>query len=408
MKRTLFFITLFTSAFTSVVAAHGLPLRNSTQNFIVPKNPVAPFRQWMKNNGYCGEVSLIQAGMNQGQWMSQYNARLICGTGLSQSGPDGFCAANQGESNYNAQLLLENVNPGDARFASADLCLKNSRLAYQVYDYSKQPKGIAGFQHFLSWVKAQVIAGNQVTIGVLSRGGEDPQYDHEVTVIKIGTQHSVTDSKYYDDDVLYFDDHHGDIQVNTFSTLAKTRDGANNTGSNYSILIPGVSPIYSGSGGDGIHLNPHAIVGANYAFGVSGPSDPEKVTLPVTLSILSSTTNGNENNPDSLYGFNFENPSLESSCTNKPPSRWMGLTLQVKVNGLTLGNSYRLYEYDFDGISGVGAAAALKVPESNFNARAGEASKVTSFVATSNSYTQTIKTTSDKVIVFRAVKADAP
>ena len=31
---------------------------------------------------------MMQAGLNNGQWMSQFNARLISGTGLSQSGPE--------------------------------------------------------------------------------------------------------------------------------------------------------------------------------------------------------------------------------------------------------------------------------------------------------------------------------
>ena len=29
---------------------------------------------------------MIEAGLSNGQWMSQFNGRLICGTGLSQSG----------------------------------------------------------------------------------------------------------------------------------------------------------------------------------------------------------------------------------------------------------------------------------------------------------------------------------
>jgi len=44
------------------------------------------FYQWANNNGYCGEVDLIQAGLNNGQWMSQYDARLVCCSGLGQAG----------------------------------------------------------------------------------------------------------------------------------------------------------------------------------------------------------------------------------------------------------------------------------------------------------------------------------
>jgi hypothetical protein len=35
------------------------------------------------------------------------------------------------------------------------------------------------------------------------------QYDHEVYVTAIGTNHLPIDATYYDDDVLYFDDHGG-------------------------------------------------------------------------------------------------------------------------------------------------------------------------------------------------------
>ena len=35
-------------------------------------------------------------------------------------------------------------------------------------------------------------------------GGSDPQYDHEVAVIRLGTNYSVTEPTYYPDDVVYF------------------------------------------------------------------------------------------------------------------------------------------------------------------------------------------------------------
>jgi hypothetical protein len=33
--------------------------------------------QWLHNDGYCGEVSLIMAGLKYGQYHSQYDAREI-------------------------------------------------------------------------------------------------------------------------------------------------------------------------------------------------------------------------------------------------------------------------------------------------------------------------------------------
>src|SRR6516165_9887733 len=61
----------------------------------------------------------------------------------------------------------------------------------------------------MSWIKQQVILGNTVNIGILIQNvaTAGDQYDHEVPVVKIGTNHSPTDPTYYPDDVLYFEDH---------------------------------------------------------------------------------------------------------------------------------------------------------------------------------------------------------
>jgi hypothetical protein len=54
----------------------------ATSFFIYPRQPLQPFYQWENNDGYCGEVFMMQAGLINGQWMSQFNARLISGTGF--------------------------------------------------------------------------------------------------------------------------------------------------------------------------------------------------------------------------------------------------------------------------------------------------------------------------------------
>jgi hypothetical protein len=269
---------------------------------------VVPFYQWENDNGYCGEVSMIQAGLNSGQWMSQFNARLVCGTGLSQSGPNGWCKDHKHLPNYNAQLLIEKPDTGVSgphSYANATTCLANSRLLGATYPYStgfiSANSGIAGYQDFMSWVKSEVIAGHQVTIAVLVNSGADPQYDHEVTVTAIGTNHGTTEPTYYDDDVLYFDDHGsyplvGGNLVNkypaipygagadnsgctpyvfgyTFSSLAQTRTGANAPSAQaYSIIIPGLYPTNTPTGGDG-YLSTTPITGHNYGFSVSGAQD---------------------------------------------------------------------------------------------------------------------------------------
>jgi hypothetical protein len=417
----------------------------ATSSYIYPRQPLNPFYQWENNDGYCGEVSMMQAGLNNGQWMSQFNARLICGTGLSQSGPNGACAAHQGQVNYNAQLLIEDPGTGVSgpnTYANAALCLSNSRLNATTYNYSAQSYGLAGYEEYMSWVKQQVIAGHQVTLAVLLNGGSDPQYDHEVAVIKIGTNHSPTDPTYYPDDVVYFDDH-GVYTLSgsqftsnpaippgagsdstgctpyvfgyTFASLANTRAGANRKGAQaYSIIMPAQRTIHTSTGGSGYDtvpiLGPH-----NYGFSVAGPEDPTSETLPVALTIVGPTfTQGIQNPLDPIAGYDYENPMIGKSvwglsCTNQPPAAWMtNFVLEATMSGLTPGTTYNLYEYEFSSVEGEGSSAALAVPVQDFNANAGLATHVTTFTATSSSYTQTVTTTSDKIIVFRGVPANAP
>lgn len=412
--------------------------------FIYPRAPVRPFYQWESNNGYCGEVSLMQAGLANGQWMSQLNTRLICGSGLSQSGSKGACAAHKQTPDYNAQLSIESPGTGVTglhRYANAAQCMANSRLQGAVFPYGTQATGLAGYQQYMSWVKAQVIAGNQVAIGVLVNGDNDPQYDHEVAVLKIGTNHGVADPSYYPDDVLYIDDHglytlsgktFGDnpaippgagaddkhctpyVYGYSFSALAQTRAGANKTANAYSIVIPAAMTIQAEAGGSGYNSFP--ISGPhNYAFSVSGPADTAAETLPVSLAIVGPTfTAGSTNPADPVAGYDYENPMIGKSvrgqsCTNiapKPPMT--GLTLKATVRGLKVGTAYNLYEYEFSSVQGIGDAAALAVPVADFNAHAAMAKRTTKFTAKASTFTQSTTTTSDKIVVFRCVPAGAP
>ncbi len=425
----------------------------ATASYIYPSQPVVPFYQWENNNGYCGEVSMMQGGMSSGQWMSQFNARLVCGTGLSQSGPGGWCGAHRNHANYNAQLLIEDPGTGvtgPATYASAAACLANSRLAGSTYPYTTgfhAPNvGIAGYKDYMSWIKSEMIAGRQVTIAMFYKYGNEDQYDHEVTVMKIGTNHSPADSTYYDDDVLYFDDHgvynlvDGKLRKDNpaipfgagsdmkgctpyvfgykFSSLPLTRAAAKGRSAPaYSILIPGMYPTRTQTGADGAK-GAALITGHNYAFSIGGAIDKSAggpFLLPVRLSIAAATASGGAPNPkDPVAAWQYENSMIGTSltgdsCTNDPPSNWMSpLTLEATIGGLTAGVTYNLYEYDFSGISGTGSAAALAVPTANFNANRALATHATSFTATGPAYTQTVTRTSDQIVVFRAVPAAAP
>jgi hypothetical protein len=412
----------------------------STASYIYPRRPVRPFYQWENDNGYCGEVSLIQAGLNQGQWMSQLDARLICGAvgngldapagvPLSQSGPDGFCAANQGTPDYNAQLLLENEAA-----ANATTCLANARLAHLTFESTSADVGLPGYRRFMSWIKAETIAGHAATLGVFVRFGGDEQYDHIVSVIAVGTNHPPSDPSYYEDDVLYFDDHGaitsplldypaippgaGESQGcapfvygYAFGDLPKSREGADAGPNFYAVLIPGLQGTKTYTGGNGIDYGP-PITGRNYAFSVTGPQDEGGSALPVVVRLVATETSGVPNPAAPLAGYDYESPFIGDSsqgfdCTNVAPAP-MSVTLEVTVDGLETGGRYNLYEYDFQTHSGTGAAGALAVPTSRFNERASIASAVTRIVATSSTFVIRVTRSSLQTVVFRAVSADSP
>jgi hypothetical protein len=197
----------------------------------------------------------------------------------------------------------------------------------------------------------------------------------------------------------------------------------------YTFVIPGVSPTYTSTGGDG-YLGTVAITGHNYGFSVSGgidnSSDGRRHLLPIQLSLISAATYTNmaANPKDPTAGWQYENSMIGTdlygmSCTNSQPQYWMTMykyppvtTLQVTVSGLTKGTIYNLYEYDFSVLSGnlLGPAGALAVPTGDFNHNVSMATYVTQFTAAGSTYSppQTITKTSDQIVVFRAVPASAP
>ncbi len=483
----------------------GLP--PATTSYIYPRVPVVPFQFWDNNQGYCGEASMIVAGLAYGQWMSQYDARLICGTGLGQSGApvttNAYCSSNGYYPNFNVYALLEVPNTGVTGkhvFGSFPTCLANMRLASTYWPYqgvaAKQPAmgctgttasgaNCPGYQQYMSWVKQQVINGNIVAVGVLlgdnTLAGD--QYDHIADVVKIGTNHSVTDPIYYPDDEIFIMDegvywYNGTKATNlttispppgslggpatgqttectpyvfgyTFAEMGAstvpTATEAAIAQHKYSIVLPANSAISWPTGFNGKESGPGSagkITGPNdFAVAITGVLDTYGETVPVTLTaanagqpgaIVGPTYQNNVVNPeDPLAGYDYEYPYIgtstsgigPASCTNTPPSHWMtNFGLQPTVSGLTPGVSYNLYEYQFetpyttDSMGGDGtwagtAQAALAVPVTAFNANSAPGGStpynmVTNFTASGSTYTAaTLTTTSDQIVVYRAVPA---
>jgi len=114
---------------------------------------LAPRVQWSEEGGYCGETSLVVAGLYYGQYCSQKTARRLAG----------------GE-------LLVGVNAKRAARAMRLKCV----------EWEGKPKP------FQSWIKGHVREGHPVVIGVFLKGADDEEYDHLVVVT---------------DDAMSFNDH---------------------------------------------------------------------------------------------------------------------------------------------------------------------------------------------------------
>jgi len=159
-------------------------------------NVAIPVRdQWDANRGYCGETSTIAAGQMYGQWLSQYDARLIYCSVSSSSKSDSACNTDQ-------QYLV-----GVDDVATASL------LHMETEEFDSE--GSDGVEDYLGWVKKLVRRGIPVTICVYAKGSHDEEYDHIVTVTKIESDHD--DDLYHDSDVITFDDHYSDlVRVDSF------------------------------------------------------------------------------------------------------------------------------------------------------------------------------------------------
>ena len=311
-----------------------------------------PRTQWDANFGYCGETSFLSAGLNYGQYLSQYDARALA-------------SDSAGQSLESSQLLL-GVN--DVAAAKA------MHLTAVPFDTAGQPTSEA----FLTWVKSTVVAGYPVVVGVLMNQSRfyattDPnagetEYDHIVTVTGITSTHPLTGpATYYADDVLTFTDHGlwtaDGLAPNTFdypfAGFPATRRQANaDTG-----------PVYS------------LKTGADYGIAITGVVDLSRETVPVRLTTSTDA----------------EMPAMAEGSDTRPAAT--PVTLTVTVSDLKPGTTYTLYRY----------SSMAAVPDSNINANAAKAAqKWTITIASGSTYTMTQVIMSDETAVYRAVPDGAP
>lgn len=325
----------------------ALCLANTFQNNLPPR------LEWNGNFGYCGETSLISAGLYYGQYVSQYKVRAIA----SKNTPQYF---------KKSQLLL-GVND---HYAASQMHLNSTE--WNTDSEKNTPQ-------FLAWVKKNVLLGYPVAIGVYTNeylfyGIKNPydgdaDYDHIVLVTGISSNHSFSNSNYYGNDKIIFSDHGlwdddcskppyiFQYSFNGFQANRKQANAKNGT-------------IYS-----------LANNGSNYGLAVTGVMDKNGDTLPVRID-----TN-----------VNYEKPAIVNGSSIPPDP--MLLQLNVTVSNLEPHVQYQLYRYD----------NFADVPDSNFNAKASQAAQSWHIQITSgNTFVMTQEIMSDEIAVYRCVKSSAP
>ncbi len=241
--------------------------------------------QWLGNYGYCGETAFVAAGLYYGQYLSQYEARVVASRGLAQ---------NRRES----QLLL-GVND---RQTAARL-----RLTCETWE----PAEGRTTEQFLVWAARHLEQGSPVIVGVwmnqrLFYGNSNPtagdsEYDHIVSLVGA------------DAGSLRFSDH--------------------------GLWSPSGSRPYlfeeplEAMQGDRVRANrsnrPYGLDqdGNLYAIALTGIADKHRQTVPVRI----------ETDPSS-------EPPIPDRSAARPPA--VPLRLAVTVSQLQPGIRYRLYRYD--------------------------------------------------------------
>jgi hypothetical protein len=326
------------------------PILGAAADKYTQTNNLPPRLQWDNNSGYCGEVSLINAGLYYGQYLSQYDVRAIICKGAPQDKAELTIGTN--DQYAAAQLHLNAVEWNTTAEQNTD--------------------------DFLAWVKQHTVQGHPVAIGIYMNEyrfygntdpkAGDPDYDHIVTVTGVGSNQSLSNPDYFGDDILYFSDHglwsrdqNPPYHFNyTFDEFQADRIQAN---AHY-------GAIYS--------LSNDA---SNYGVAITGVMDLNGDTLPVRLDT----------------SINYETPEIQQGSSIRPHP--MPVQLTITVSGLEPGLVYNLYRYD----------TLASVPNSDFNAHASDAYQSWQIkISSGTSYVMTQEIQSDETAVYRAVRATAP
>jgi hypothetical protein len=348
---------------TPVTNSPGTPPQYQFSSSVVPR------LQWNYNSGYCGETSFICAGLNFGQYCSQWTARELASPGVWQCQPG-------------SQLLL---GSGNDVIAAGKMRLQASEFYSGAHENTHE---------LVVWAKSHLFAGHVPIIGVFINGDYlenwknlsdgDPQYDHIVPILGFDT-----DQPYETSAGLYFP---GDWITLSDNGLY----GPSGDPPGYQFLFSYEVESFQGTReqanrADGL-MYTLCNTPPNYGIAIEGVLDLDGVCIPVRLSCSENFEPAPptmQNPPAGLQGGPF---------ADQPPVP-MNIQLLATVDLPDPGVDYNLYLYDdFD-----------MVPVAGFNAAAGNAAQVWRIPAGSGpTFAVNHATTSDQTRVFRAVPASAP
>ena len=366
----------------AVGVASAVAVVSASASTYSQRAPLTPRLQWNPNYGYCGETSMIVAGMRVGQYTSQWTARSLAAPRINQT--------------LEASQLLIGTSPPDGNAVTA---AAGMRLNLRSYDSANS----ASTPAYLAWIKQRFLAGNTVIIGVLNNvnmlGEERPgdaEYDHIVPVMGVGSDQPLTArnaARYFPTDTLTISDNGlytprdanvpgnspgnprgSSLYTYSFAGFQKTRAQANKG--------RGVGSLYSALRATGTRLG-------NYAVAVTGVADNSPGGPFVVPVALASTAN-NE-------GFPTADP-----LTKPPAAKRTTITATVTIPDAT--QAYRLYQY----------TRFSAVPRGSFNAaaaaRPADVARRWDIPAGSGStYTVQLQNVSTAgTYVFRAVPVSAP
>jgi len=300
----LFFLSFSSWGLDESCTITGKKSSNSKSTVI---NAIPARVQWNSTDGYCGEVSLISAGLYYGQYMSQYDARALANIDFSA------------KNTQLTQLLIGDFGATD-NSNNVSNALANMHLNFEQFDNVRSKN--KGSQQFLAWVKKHIILHHPVVIGVYENAAifdnnADAEYDHLVPVFGIKSTGALTDL-YAKDDVIYL--HDNGLYTGKDSSLAgcyqyslagfqKDRKGASVADGN----------LYSLSNNDN-HLG-------NFGVAITGVKAKGVTLMPVSI----------QTDPVSEY------PEIRNNSNVRPSPQNIVLTIQVSE--LKPQTYYVVYKY---------------------------------------------------------------